>query len=71
MKELTGDMIFKLFVSYGFPPEMSLEEAKMRHISVNANWKQDYINLMEAHKEISRQGNKFKETFSKSLPPPH
>jgi alanyl-tRNA synthetase len=51
---LSGDAIFKLFDSYGFPPELSVEEARATGIAVDPQWQAQYAVLMDEQKERSR-----------------
>lgn len=53
-KSLTGKDIFKLYDTYGFPVELSIEEAGMNNIAVDPNWKNDFDHMMEEQKERSR-----------------
>jgi alanyl-tRNA synthetase len=52
--KLTGEAVFMLFDTYGFPYELSLEEAKALAIEVDANWQRDFDALMKEQKERSR-----------------
>jgi alanyl-tRNA synthetase len=52
--ELTGDKVFTLFDTYGFPPELSLEEATDNHIKVDPHWRRDFDRLLAGQKERSR-----------------
>ncbi len=51
---LTGQIVFTLFDTYGFPPELSLEEARDKHIKVDPDWKKDFDLLLKEQKERSR-----------------
>lgn len=51
---LTGSIIFELFDTYGFPSELSLEEAHDKHITVDPDWKTDFEKLLKEQKERSR-----------------
>jgi len=52
--KLTGAKIFLLFDTYGFPSELSLEEAKDKGIAVDPDWKKDFDHLLKEQKERSR-----------------
>jgi alanyl-tRNA synthetase len=51
---LTGDAVFTLFDTYGFPPELSLEEAVSSGMPVDDDWRPRYDELMAAQRERSR-----------------
>ncbi len=51
---LTGDAVFTLFDTYGFPPELSLEEAEAAGTPVDPGWKPRYDELMSAQRERSK-----------------
>jgi alanyl-tRNA synthetase len=51
---LTGEAIFKLFDTYGFPPELSVEEARATGVAVDPRWEPQYRALMDEQKERSR-----------------
>jgi alanyl-tRNA synthetase len=52
--KLTGQTMFTLFDTYGFPHELSLEEAEQLKIEIDPNWKHDFDHLMSEQKERSR-----------------
>lgn len=52
--KLSGEAIFKLFDTYGFPPELSLEDAKHAGIVVDPDWEKTFADLMSQQKERSR-----------------
>ena len=47
-------MAFKLFDTYGFPPELSVEEAQSAHIPVHPDWAADFDRLMAEQRARSR-----------------
>jgi alanyl-tRNA synthetase len=51
---LTGEAIFRLFDTYGFPPELSVEEAKATGVPVAPEWQAQYAAGMAEQKERSR-----------------
>jgi len=51
---LTGDAVFTLFDTYGFPPELSLEEALLAGTPVDETWRQSYDTLMAEQRERSK-----------------
>lgn len=52
--QLDGAKVFTLFDTYGFPPELSVEEAMQHGISIDAGWEADFQKLMHQQKERSR-----------------
>lgn len=51
---LDGNAIFVLSDTYGFPHELSLEEAEVRNIKLAENWKAEFDALLTEQKERSR-----------------
>ncbi len=51
---LTGKLIFQLSDTYGFPAELSLEEAEKEGVPVDKNWRSEYERLLDEQKERSR-----------------
>jgi alanyl-tRNA synthetase len=51
---LTGYEVFKLFDTYGFPYELTLEEAHDKKIKISSQWKQQFDKLMTEQKDRSR-----------------
>lgn len=49
-----GELIFKMFDTYGFPFELSLEEVKERKYVLDKNWEKDFQKLMSEQKARSR-----------------
>ncbi len=60
--QLTADLAFKLYESYGFPFELSIEEAKARNISIEPAIDRKLAEANRQHATRSRQtaSNKFK-----------
>lgn len=56
--ELTGKLIFTLFDTYGFPAELSIEEAKKEGVALEPDWQVDFDRLMSEQKERSRTATK-------------
>ena len=52
--KLTGEAVFMLYDTYGFPRELSVEEAGNRKVTLDAQWEQDFDKLMTEQKERSR-----------------
>ena len=53
-KKLTGEQIFKLFDTFGFPPELSIEDAKRLDFDVEENWQTEFDHQMKEQRERSR-----------------
>lgn len=51
---LDGATVFTLFDTYGFPPELSIEEAGSTGIAVDPAWQADYERLMAQQRDRSR-----------------
>jgi len=56
--ELTGEIIFKLYDTYGFPVELSEEEAKILDIPMAKTWQKDFEDLMSEQRSRSRTATK-------------
>ncbi|MBU1992361.1 MAG: alanine--tRNA ligase [Patescibacteria group bacterium] len=54
--ELTGLNAFRLYETYGFPVEMSLDLAKEKNIPVKKNLKRAFEELFKKHQDQSRAG---------------
>jgi alanyl-tRNA synthetase len=52
--ELTGKLIFQLSDTYGFPAELSLEEAQREGVLVADNWQAEFDRLLDEQKDRSR-----------------
>jgi alanyl-tRNA synthetase len=52
--KLTGETIFLLFDTYGFPPELSLEEAHEKKVEIDQDWRTDFDKLLTEQKDRSR-----------------
>jgi len=52
--QLTGDSVFMLFDTYGFPPELSIEEAASDGTPIDPAWRQRYDELMTEQRERSK-----------------
>lgn len=51
---LTGEAVFKLFDTFGFPPELSLEEAASTGVPVDPAWEPSFQGLMDEQRQRSR-----------------
>jgi alanyl-tRNA synthetase len=57
-KELTGDVVFKLYDTYGFPTELTFEEAYKQDVAIAENAKDQFNNLMEEQRLRSQTAAK-------------
>lgn len=55
---LTGDEMFVLYDTYGFPMELSVEEAGKQNIQISENWKQEFDAKMQEQRERSQTASK-------------
>ena len=51
---LTGEELFKLQDTYGFPLELSIEEAKHQQIELSSNWQTEFDQCLAAQRERSK-----------------
>jgi len=58
VKALNGAQIFKLYDSYGFPPELSVEYAEKHGIAVEENWKVGFDQSMAEQRQRSQTASK-------------
>jgi len=56
--ELTGELIFRLYDTYGFPTELSLEEAFSKGYNVAEDWRASFDGLMKEQRERSQTASK-------------
>jgi alanyl-tRNA synthetase len=55
---LTGEEIFTLYDTYGFPVELSTEEAFKQNIKLSENWRQEFEAKMKEQRERSQTASK-------------
>ena len=55
---LTGEELFKLYDTYGFPVELSVEEAFKKDIKVSDNWRKEFDQKMQEQRERSQTAAK-------------
>lgn len=55
---LRGKDLFKLYDTYGFPIELSLEEIAIQNLEVDPNWRQEFDNEMKSQKSRSQTAAK-------------
>lgn len=53
-----GEAIFKLYDTYGFPVELSVEELKVRNITLADDWRAQFDAHMQKQREMSRTATK-------------
>ena len=53
-KSVSGADLFKLYDTYGFPVELSLEEAYRQGVDVEPNWRSDFDMQMEEQRQRSQ-----------------
>lgn len=56
--ELTGEHVFLLYDTYGFPIELSVEEAAMQNITVAQDWRKQFDAKMKEQRERSQTATK-------------
>ncbi len=55
---MTGKKVFKLYDTYGFPVELSVEAAGAREIKVTSDWKKGFNKEMQIQRQRSRTATK-------------
>ncbi len=55
---LKGDFVFKLYDTFGFPVELSIEEAYKQGVEVSDSWKQEFDALMDEQRKRSQTATK-------------
>lgn len=55
---LTGEEVFKLYDTYGFPVELSVEEAFKQNVKVSDNWREEFDTKMKEQRERSQTASK-------------
>lgn len=55
---IDGDMLFTLYDTYGFPVELSVEEAYKRGVTLSETWRQEFDAKMEEQRNRSRTATK-------------
>lgn len=55
---ITGQEVFTLYDTYGFPVELSVEEAYKQDVKVSENWQQEFDDLMTEQRERSQTAAK-------------
>lgn len=57
-EQLTGEEIFTMYDTYGFPVELSVEEAFVQGINISENWQQEFDAKMTEQRERSQTAAK-------------
>ncbi len=57
-KKLTGEEVFTMYDTYGFPIELSVEEATVQGIEISENWKEEFDAKMKEQRERSQTAAK-------------
>jgi alanyl-tRNA synthetase len=57
-KQIDGRALFKLQDTYGFPLELSVEEAYRQNIQLSANWRQEFDAALTEQRERSKTASK-------------
>lgn len=55
---IDGDVIFTMYDTYGFPPELTLEEARKRGWEFPKNWKEIFDDFMKEQRQRSQTASK-------------
>jgi alanyl-tRNA synthetase len=55
---ISGEVIFNLYDTHGFPPELSAEEATKRDILLHDNWREEFDAKMQEQRERSQTASK-------------
>lgn len=55
-KVLTGEMAYDLYQTYGFPFELTIEEAQQNNITLEENLRQEYVTAQAKHSKLSKTG---------------
>ncbi len=58
VEPITGEDIFKLYDTFGFPIELSLEEAYKRNVPLDKHWKQQFDAKMNEQRQRSQTASK-------------
>ncbi|MDO8591722.1 MAG: alanine--tRNA ligase [bacterium] len=53
-QKLSGKDVFKLYDTYGFPAELSIEEAYLQKVDIDENWRADFDKQMDEQKKRSQ-----------------
>lgn len=57
-EKLTGEEVFTMYDTYGFPVELSIEEASVQGITISENWREEFDAKMKEQRERSQTAAK-------------
>lgn len=57
-RKISGEDLFRLYDTFGFPVELSTEEALRQGIEVSSNWRQEFDSKMQEQRERSQTAAK-------------
>ncbi|HUY53478.1 MAG TPA: alanine--tRNA ligase [Candidatus Dormibacteraeota bacterium] len=57
-KTISGHDVFKLYDTFGFPAELTIEEASLNKIQILSDWRKQFDQLMEEQRNRSRTATK-------------
>jgi len=57
-RALTGEVVFLLYDTYGFPVELSVEEAFKQNVELSPNWREQFDSKMQEQRERSQTASK-------------
>lgn len=57
-KYIDGELIFKMYDTYGFPKELTVEEAEKNEFGIDAHWQNKFDELMEEQRARSQTAGK-------------
>jgi len=57
-RALTGEVVFMLYDTYGFPVELSVEEAFKQNVELSPNWREQFDSKMQEQRERSQTASK-------------
>ncbi len=55
---LSGEQVFELYDTYGYPPEITIEHVQKRDVTVAEDWREEFDKKLEEQRERSRTASK-------------